>query len=827
MAPVASEDGLLLFVYQGNSYQIRAGDLLSVAGVPTTRNVNAGTGLTGGGQLAADITLSVAVGGIGSAQLAASGVTAGTYGSSTTVPVFTVDATGRVMSITNVAVAVSGYVPESRQVIAGTGLSGGGTLNNNVTLLANLSSATPASGYQVGTSGVATDITRSDHRHPAVNLAIDDEVDGLLGLSNGGTGRSLVTSAGAIIWCGADGLYVGVTGGAGQVLVSGGASAPTWGSAMIISDQPANVVYAGPASGPDAPTAFRALVTADLPVGTGTVTSVAALTLGTTGTDLTSTVANGSTTPVITLNVPTASATNRGALSTTDWSAFNGKQDAFGNQLANVVYAGPVGASGPPSFRALVTSDIPSLSSLYLPLTGGTLSGQLSLPASTSSLIPLHLAQGATPTTPVDGDIWFDQNGVYIKNLSAIHQMDADANSTGPLSKVSITDNGDGTINVSAIEVFIYAEAGWQGNYMRRTAPAATNLTLVSGANYLTVIYNSGVPIYQVTQNVSSINNSNVLLIANMWLDGTQIHYVVVNWGLATANRLNDRLINVQRYVRTSGLMLGETATPTTRTITATSGLLWYGITAVSESAVDSSSSNCDFYYHVAGVWTKSPVSVYNNTQYDNGTSLVTLSGVGTQYAVNWVYRYIDGAALPKLAYVLGSGNYSLTQAQASTVPTPPPILTAQAILIGRIIVAQNATTATQIDSTFTTVFAGSTVTDHNSLAGLQGGITDEYYHLTSAEYIGTGSGDFVRATSPTLTTPVLGTPASGNFSTGTFTWPTFNQDTTGKSAKTDALNSATTAVNVSSATAPTAGQILTATSGTAATWQGISGGTF
>jgi hypothetical protein len=63
--------------------------------------------------------------------------------------------------------------------------------------------------------------------------------------------------------------------------------------------------------------------------GSGTVTNVSALTLGTTGTDLSSTVANSTTTPVITLNVPTASATNRGALSSTDWSTFNGKQAAL------------------------------------------------------------------------------------------------------------------------------------------------------------------------------------------------------------------------------------------------------------------------------------------------------------------------------------------------------------------------------------------------------------------------------------------------------------------------------------------------------------------
>lgn len=64
-------------------------------------------------------------------------------------------------------------------------------------------------------------------------------------------------------------------------------------------------------------------------ISVGTVTSVAALTLGTSGTDLGSSVATGTTTPVITLNVPTASATNRGALSSTDWSTFNNKQDTI------------------------------------------------------------------------------------------------------------------------------------------------------------------------------------------------------------------------------------------------------------------------------------------------------------------------------------------------------------------------------------------------------------------------------------------------------------------------------------------------------------------
>jgi len=84
--------------------------------------------------------------------------------------------------------------------------------------------------------------------------------------------------------------------------------------------------------------------------GSGTVTSVSALTLGTTGTDLSSTVANSTTTPVITLNVPTASAANRGALSAADWTTFNGKVPYTGatsdlnlgtkNLIANAVFDG-------------------------------------------------------------------------------------------------------------------------------------------------------------------------------------------------------------------------------------------------------------------------------------------------------------------------------------------------------------------------------------------------------------------------------------------------------------------------------------------------------
>ena len=86
-----------------------------------------------------------------------------------------------------------------------------------------------------------------------------------------------------------------------------------------------------------------------------------------------------------------------------------------------------------------------------------------------------------------------------------------------------------------------------------------------------------------------------------------------------------------------------------------------------------------------------------------------------------------------------------------------------------------------------------------------------------------TGTGSVVMSTSPILVTPDLGTPTSGNLANCTF--PTFNQDTTGTAAKANALNSATTIINVSSSPAPSAGQVLTAQSGTAAIWGNLPGG--
>ena len=91
------------------------------------------------------------------------------------------------------------------------------------------------------------------------------QINGILPMDQGGTARSLVPNAGAVVWSGADGLYIGPAGVYGQVLTSGGTNQPIWASIDVDIPRPANTVRAGPVSGPDAIPTFRLLVNDDIP----------------------------------------------------------------------------------------------------------------------------------------------------------------------------------------------------------------------------------------------------------------------------------------------------------------------------------------------------------------------------------------------------------------------------------------------------------------------------------------------------------------------------------------------------------------------------------
>jgi hypothetical protein len=226
-APVADPAGYFPIVISGTTYKVQFSQIQGNIEVPASRRVNAGTGLTGGGSLSADITIAVASGGIGDTQLDTTGVSAGTYGSGANVPVITVNTKGRVTSVSTTPLVVSGYVPDSRQIVAGTGLTGGGNLSADRTLAIDFSSATPQP-LGSATAGTGVNAARDDHVHPALDLADGSETTGVLPMGRGGTGANLSPAAGALVYSTGSQMELTTVGTTGQVLRSTGTSAPVW-----------------------------------------------------------------------------------------------------------------------------------------------------------------------------------------------------------------------------------------------------------------------------------------------------------------------------------------------------------------------------------------------------------------------------------------------------------------------------------------------------------------------------------------------------------------------------------------------------------------------
>lgn len=174
-----------------------------------------------------------------------------------------------------------------------------------------------------------------------------------LGVSPSFTARGKIKVGGssapaALITIGEEGSKLGtisVAGSAsGTITIQPAAAAGTYTLTLPTTDGAASEFLQTDGSG--------ALSWAASSGGIGTLNTLTASTqtfaTGTAGTDF----AISSATSTHTFNLPTASGSNRGALSSSDWSTFNGKQ-AAGNYITALT--GDVTASGPGSVSATVT----------------------------------------------------------------------------------------------------------------------------------------------------------------------------------------------------------------------------------------------------------------------------------------------------------------------------------------------------------------------------------------------------------------------------------------------------------------------------------------
>jgi hypothetical protein len=268
----------------------------------------------------------------------------------------------------------------------------------------------------------------------------------------------------------------------------------------------------------------------------GTVTSVAALTLGTTGTDLSSTVANSTTTPVITLNVPTASATNRGALSAADWTTFNSKAPAFTyttnyipygqgtttpTQSANLTFNGSelycngnigLGTASGFDFIYKPTATSTATGALYIQAGAGSGSYGANIVlyshsnASYAGTVYLGKSSGATGPALIVGE-----------GLGAGAEF-MRINASGGVSIGNTTDAGANNLSVTG--AITAASIKTTGSSVSASTATPTTLFTMSGANrgsYLVtaLIANSGGPTQYIATATASWDGSGAKIVAD------------------------------------------------------------------------------------------------------------------------------------------------------------------------------------------------------------------------------------------------------------------------------------------------------------------------
>jgi trimeric autotransporter adhesin len=394
-------------------------------------NVATGTGLTGG-----PITST------GTISISNTAVTAASYGAADTVGTFTVNAQGQLTAAANASIAinvgaVSGAVPNTVNVIAGTGLSGGGALTANVTLTnagvtafntrtgnVTLSGTdvTTALGYTPGTgNGTVTSVTgtlpisSSGGTTPNISITLANATtDGYLSSTDWNTFNNKQPS----------GTYVNSVGATSPVASSGGTT-PT------ISMAQANATTDGYLSSTDWTTfnnkgtgngsvtsvdvlgGTTGLTTSGGPItGAGNITIAGTLVVSNGGTGVTSLTANA---------VVIGNAT--GAVTTVSPGALNNALISNGTNWVSQAL---------PASGVTVTDDTSSNATRYITLTANT-SGTITTVNVSSTKLTFN------PSTGVLGaSIHSSTNGIHINNLTIASSYTIPngygAMSTGPIT---------------------------------------------------------------------------------------------------------------------------------------------------------------------------------------------------------------------------------------------------------------------------------------------------------------------------------------------------------------------------------------------------------
>lgn len=413
-------------------------------------------------------------------------------------------------------------------------------------------------------------------------------------------------------------------------------------------------------------------------------------------------------------------------------------------QINVITVTGPAGAQGPAGPAGTGDAGAAGVSSL------NGLTGALTLVARNGALSPsgstLYVSGYVPISTQINGfaltgDIVVRSSDIPVNFLpgatySNLQQFINTMNSPGLIQGAFISDGGGGVANIS-VGTGMLRIADDNISSLSFVNIPATGLSVPADViqRYVGFVYNNGSPKFELRMFNDWDNDTEIAL-------GTVVNYfgqlVITNNPFLVGDPITniiqrfDAMAPVTRDAAVGGLILGEMGT---RNITLSAGKLWTRLNDYDIIARNTAASDTMYGASFNGVfWDyQTPLTQWPNTQYnDPAIGLVDMSD--TYYANLWFYCGVENGAL---GFIYGQNQWgTYSEAAAEQAPSLlPDNFTTTNVLAARLTFQKSAGTSALISSAFTNTFTTAPVSVHNTLGGLQGGATAEFFHLSASDY--------------------------------------------------------------------------------------------
>ena len=314
--------------------------------------------------------------------------------------------------------------------------------------------------------------------------------------------------------------------------------------------------------------------------------------------------------------------------------------------------------------------------------------------------------------------------------------------SSGVISGCTLTNNGDGSVNIAAGEALIHNSSDELSDLYAITVDEQLNIPIPDDeVTYIYLDWDSGAPKFKTTPTLNNIDCISKCTV-----------YIVYRYGLTHFDYIDDRGHSVDpsrksrklftefsKFVHVSGG--SKISEPAPLALAVTVGAFYYATTEIAHPAFDTSiigTANENVYLLMyrdgGGGWTRTTDQKLINTElYDDGSGVLEFIG-NNKYGTSWVYMLHNSPS--HLVVIPGQTTYA-NQSEADVARPPseiPDVVAQMGSLLGFVTYEKGDTTFSNVFSAFSTVFTASQATSHNGLPGLQGGALGEYFHLTEDE---------------------------------------------------------------------------------------------